>query len=128
MARARQSRRTKNTARKTAGVSLMAIAMPVSTPRHELRGLSSRQSTMTTAVNKRFTWPKLSVSVTGSISMQAHNAHEDHQPGRSVAQLREITAYRQTHSAPSDAAVRRMDSGHNGSHDTMAKSAAAKGG
>ncbi|OFQ57034.1 hypothetical protein HMPREF2635_09700 [Corynebacterium sp. HMSC035E02] len=92
VARARQSRRTKKTARKTAGVSLIAIATPVSTPRHEERGLSSRQSTTTAAVSRRFTWPKLKFSVIGSVSAQASSAHVAHQSGRSTSQHREITA------------------------------------
>ncbi|OFL19715.1 hypothetical protein HMPREF2781_01100 [Corynebacterium sp. HMSC062A03] len=79
--KARHSRRMTKTARKTAGVSLIAIATPLRAPRHGLREFSSRQSTTTIAVNRRLTWPKLRVSITGSHSRHTQSAHEDHQPG-----------------------------------------------
>ncbi len=61
----RQSRASRNNSRKPAGVSLMAAARPISTPRGHL-GLDASTSTATKAMSTKLIWPKLMVSRTGS--------------------------------------------------------------
>src|ERR1043165_1237557 len=53
------------------GVSFIAVAMPVSTPRPRL---TRKRSYNTTAASTRFTWPNQSVSVTDTI--QSRTAHK----------------------------------------------------
>jgi hypothetical protein len=120
---ARHSLRTKNTARNTAGVSLIAIAIPVSTPRPRL-GLSQRISTTTSAVSKILTCPKLKVSVIGSVSIAAKSA-QPAQPGQRKARRTRAT---QPQSAAKEAIDMRMLAAVRGIQLNGTKSSAANGG
>jgi hypothetical protein len=62
---ARRSPRSRKNNTKTAGVSFTAAATPTSAPRGQ-RGPRTRQSATTSAINSALTWPKYSVSRTGS--------------------------------------------------------------
>ncbi len=127
---ARRSPRSRKNSTNAAGVSLIAAAMPTSRPRGQ-RVRSARQSTATSAISTRLTWPNLNVSSTGSSSSATGSAAEATDrapPGPPEGQTRRATTYRVTATLTSDAPYSAIHAAVHGSISSGSSTIAANGG
>src|SRR6185295_18255972 len=125
---ARRSRRSRKYNTNAAGVSFTAAAIPTSSPRGQ-RVRDARQSTATSAISTRLTWPNLNVSSTGSSSSASGSAADatDNAPGRPASgQTRRATRYSVTATLHSDAAYSATQAAVHGSTWSGSSTIAAK--
>jgi len=124
----RHSRRTRNTRMNTAGVSLMAAASPMSTPRGS-QGRRVRVSTSTSVMSRMLICPKPMVSRTGSATSakgRIQVATMRWSASRGAAWRRTMT--RHHHSRSTDARVQATRATAYGTNASGMKSIAASGG